>query len=56
MLLTHTYDEFKEPILNGIFEIQSTRIRHWSTRCCDAAGLQSLTSPRHHVSSYLEGP
>lgn len=55
MPLTHTDDGFKESKLNGIFENQPTRIRHKSTRCCDATGFRSLTSPKHHVSTYSEG-
>ncbi len=32
MPLTHTYDEFEESILNGVFEDQPTRIRHKTPR------------------------
>ena len=52
--LTHADDEFEESRLNEIFENQPTGIRHKSIRCCDAAGLQSLTNPKDHGNSYSE--
>lgn len=54
MPLTHADDELKESKLDRIFENQSIRIRDQFTRCCDAAGLESLTSPKSHVSPCSE--
>lgn len=53
MPLTHADDESKKSVLNEIFKNQPIRMMYKSPTCYDAAGMQSLTSPKHHVSSCL---